>query len=311
MDAAELRPLAIGELLDLAIRIYRARFASLVKAVAVVVAPVSVLGALVQVSASPDANNLVRTPGDTAPDTLGDLGDFWAFLAGILVVGLLTFVASQLATAASLRIVSGAYLDEEPEWRESLRFAVSKLRSLLWLAVVFAVLLGLATLACIVPGIYFYVAWAVAVPVLLIEDVRGRRALKRSRALVRGRWWSTAAVVVLSLILAAIVQAALSGLLLGVLARGGNDVVDAVAGAVANTAASALTTPFTAAVIAAVYFDLRVRKEGFDLELLARRVGVEPPAGAGPGGILPPPPRPAGDEPPYWPPPPGWPPPDA
>ncbi len=101
-----------------------------------------------------------------------------------------------------------------------------------------------------------------------------------------------------------------SGILLAALLVGDNALVEAIGQAVATTAASVLTTPFTAAVIAVLYFDLRVRKEGFDLELLARRVGVEPPAG-GPPGILPPSGEPPQGEPPFWPPPPGWRPTDA
>lgn len=309
MDAAQLRPLAVGEILDLAIKIYRERFGHLVKAVAAVVAPVSVLGALIQLSV-PDADSTFTGEVDELGRPVIESGDFWTFLAGLLLLGLVSYVASQLAAAASFKLVSGAYLDEEPDWRGSLSYATSRLRSLLWLTVVFAVFLALAFLACVVPSIYFYVAWTVAVPVLLLEDVRGRQALKRSRALVKGRWWPTAGVLLVAFILSGIVQAVLSGLLLAVVSAGNNEVVDAAAQALANTAASVLTTPFTAAVIMVVYFDLRVRKEGFDLELLAKRVGVEPGPGAWSPSIERPsdpgPPEGGARQPPYWPPPPGW-----
>lgn len=309
MDAAQLRPLAVGEILDLAIKIYRERFGHLVKAVAAVVAPVSVLGALIQLSV-PDAGSTFTGEVDELGRPVIEAGDVWTFIAGLLLLGLVSYVASQLAAAASFKLVSGAYLDEEPDWRRSLSYATSRLWSLLWLTVVFAVFLVLAFLACVVPSIYFYVAWTVAVPVLLLEDVRGRRALQRSRALVKGRWWPTAGVLLVAFILSGIVQAVLSGLVLAVVSAGNNEVVDAAAQALASTAASVLTTPFTAAVIMVVYFDLRVRKEGFDLELLARRVGVVPGPGAwspsveapaDPGG-----PEGGGRRPPYWPPPPGW-----
>ena len=56
-----------------------------------------------------------------------------------------------------------------------------------------------------------------------------------------------------------------------------------VANAIATGIAAVLTTPFTAAVTALIYFELRVRKEGFDLALLAQRMGVAPP----PGGFAP------------------------
>ncbi|MFP5377199.1 MAG: hypothetical protein ACLGIO_10540 [Acidimicrobiia bacterium] len=308
MDAAQLRPLAVGEILDLAIKVYRERFTHLVKAVAVVVAPVAVLRALVQVSIVPDeGDGLLSGPVDATGAPTLDAGEVWSLLGGLLLIGLVSLVSSQLATGASFKLVSGAYLDERPDWRESLRFAAARLGSLVWLTILFGFLVGLGFLACIVPGVYFYVAWAVAVPALLLEDVRGRRALRRSRDLVRERWWPTVGVLLVAFFLAAVVQAMISALLLVVVGVGDNDVVVAVAQAVTDTVGTVLTTPFTAAVVAVVYFDLRVRKEGFDLELLAHRVGVEPPAGVptGPGA----PTRAAGDEgdrPPFWPPPPGW-----
>jgi hypothetical protein len=47
-----------------------------------------------------------------------------------------------------------------------------------------------------------------------------------------------------------------------------------------------------------------VRKEGFDLELLAQRVGIPLQEGAQPP-LIPPEPEPSA-QPPFWPPPPGW-----
>ncbi|HVE46163.1 MAG TPA: glycerophosphoryl diester phosphodiesterase membrane domain-containing protein [Acidimicrobiales bacterium] len=271
MDPAGLRPLGVGEILDLAIKVYRSRFADLVKVVAVAVTPVFVLGALVQLSAS--SEDEARLPGEAASV---DFSDLWTFVAGVFLVAVLGFVASQLASAASFRIVSGAYLGESPTWRESLGFAASRLRSLLWLSVVLGFFLVLAFLALIIPGFYFAVAWTVATPVLLFEGLRGRQALARSRALVRDRWWPTLAVIFLSTVFTAIVQAIFGSLFFAAVSDGDNDTAVALANAATNITASVVTTPFTAAVIAVVYFDLRVRKEGFDLELLTRRVGVDP-----------------------------------
>jgi hypothetical protein len=311
MDAAQLRPLSVGEILDLAIQIYRERFADLVKAAAVVVAPVAVLRALVQLSLLPDEDSsLFSGPVDATGQPTFEANEFWSLMAGLLLVGLVSLISSQLATGASFKLVSGAYLDEPPDWRASLSFATSRLGSLVWLTVLLGFLAGLGFLACIVPGVYLYVAWSVAVPVLLLENARGRAALKRSRALVRDRWWPTAGAILVSLILSVIVQGVVSGLLAVVVTVGDNDLVAAVAQAVADTVGTVLTTPFTSAVIAAVYFDLRVRKEGFDLELLARRVGVDPPAGGyrpvgPPPGWQPPPPAPPASS--TTPPPPAWP----
>lgn len=270
MEPSALRPLGVGEILDVAIKVYRARFGDLVKVVAVAVAPIFALVALVQLSLSPDEQVAVSGDGTTV-----DFGEVWTSLAAFIVLAVLGFVGSQIATAATLRIVGSTYLDEPSGWRESLRFATSRLRPLLWLAVVYGFLLVLAFLALVIPGIYLSVAWTVATPVLLFEGLRGRKALARSRALVRGRWWPTLGVLFLALLLTTVVQAVLAGLFTALLG-GGSDTAVAVSDAIGSTISSALTTPFTAAVIAIVYFDLRVRKEGFDLELLARRVGIDP-----------------------------------
>src|SRR5688572_14288375 len=120
MDPGLLRPLAVGEILDLGIKIYRRRFGTLVRAVAVVVVPVAVLSALVGIS----------LPETSTTDTI-DGGEVAAILAGSLLTAVLSFVSSQLATAASFEIVAGDYLDHEPTWQESLRAAFGRLRSLL------------------------------------------------------------------------------------------------------------------------------------------------------------------------------------
>jgi hypothetical protein len=66
-----------------------------------------------------------------------------------------------------------------------------------------------------------------------------------------------------------------------------------------------IATPAAAAFITVLYIDLRVRKEGFDLLLLARRLGVELAPGQEPPSFIPELP-PATSPPPFWPPPPGW-----
>ena len=90
MDVAgRLRPLGVGEILDVAIKAYRARFATLVRAVAVLTVPVVVLDALVQISLSSDRAELRSDTtgfGDPTGMPTADLGDLWTVLAGTLLV---------------------------------------------------------------------------------------------------------------------------------------------------------------------------------------------------------------------------------
>ncbi len=59
----------------------------------------------------------------------------------------------------------------------------------------------------------------------------------------------------------------------GIVVGSDNDVLVLVLSAVAGILGLAISTPFQAALLTVIYFDLRVRKEGFDLELLADGIG--------------------------------------
>jgi hypothetical protein len=54
--------------------------------------------------------------------------------------------------------------------------------------------------------------------------------------------------------------------------------VSLLASTISSTISSVIVFPFIAAVITVLYFDLRVRSEGFDLEILARELGSSGPA---------------------------------
>jgi hypothetical protein len=303
--APELRPLSIGEILDVAIKIYLRNAWTLFRVVLVVVAPVEIVSALIQASAA-------TNDSDRATVSSHDLTLYLSGLSATTVLGLL---ANTVATGASFKAVADAYLGEQPTWRSSLRFAFARLHSILWITILSGIATVVGVIFCIVPGVYLWIAFAVAVPVLLTEGVKGTSALGRSRALVSDRWWGTFGVVLLGTILAGVVSAAIAGLA-GV-AGGATDagsVTGFLVNSVSGTLGSMISTPFTAAFVSVLYFDLRVRKEAFDLQLLAERIGLKAPPEGGyrpaPGAA--PAPRPTGDAaPPYWPPPPGWTPPES
>ncbi len=282
MDAAQLRPLRVGEILDVAIRIYRQKFATLVKAVALVVIPVQVLNVLVRLSLPSST-----TTTDSTTGTVRFNGSAFATtLAGMLVLVVATVVSSTLAQAACFKTVGDTYLGTESDWRTSLRFGFSNFWRLLGLVLLHGVLLLLAFLACIVPGIWLYAAWSVAVPVLLIEGTGGFKALSRSFELVKGRWWPVAGTLLVANLLSALVSGVFSLVLVPVAVSGGNETATAVLTGITGAIGALITTPFIAAVVTVVYFDLRVRKEGFDLQLMAWRMGVPAPQ-PGFSGVMP------------------------
>jgi hypothetical protein len=302
--------LGIGEIFDVAITIYRRNARVLITLVFVVVAPIEILSALIQASALPDDGGAFVTETETGEITFDD--ETWRTVAAFALAGVLSFLGATVATGACFKAVAEGYVGTRAEWRPALRYAARRLHSILWVTFLGGLLAILGLVLLIVPGVYLYIGFAVAVPVLLTEGLKGRHALGRSRQLVKGRWWPTFGVVVLGAILVGIVQGALGGLAgVASFTEGPDTLASFVATTVATVLASVIATPFAAAFVTILYFDLRVRKEAFDLQLLAQQVGVDPVAGESPARFrgeeqLRPEELAADDQPPYWPPPPGW-----
>lgn len=293
----DLRPLRVGEILDVGIKVYTRNAKTLFKLVALVVIPVQILGVLIIISTLPDAltsanQNPFQFTGDPTTGAVPDfeLREFLIYIAGVLVVVMLGFVSTTVATGACFKAVSDAYLGAEPDWKSSLRYTIDHIWPLLWLT--FLGFLGTAFgfLFCILPGVWLAIVWSVSTPALLTEGVRGTRALSRSFRLVQSRFWPATAVIVVSYLIRTVLNSAIGG---GVAALtftdiGQNVLLTQVLSGAAGAVAAIIATPFQAAVIAVLYFDLRVRTEGFDLQLLAQRLGTTSPEAAH-AALLPPP----------------------
>ena len=311
----QLRPLGIGEILDVGIKITTRHFGTLAGAVLVAVVPLQLVAAVVDFSAT--EGTLSSGGSNLETDQFGnpelDPDEVWTFFAALAVSAVLGLLAQTIATGACFKAVADAYLGRAPSWLGSTGYVLRRLHSILWISFLTYLLAGLALLACIIPGVWLFIAWTVAIPALLTEGVKGRRALGRSFRLVREYWWRTFAIIILGTVLAGIVSGVLVGVLTAVTFTSDSTLAYVIANFVASVVAGVLTTPFIAAVTIVLYIDLRVRKEGFDLALLAARLGEGGEPGEGLPTVLPAPPvlpTPIptfeGEQPPYWPPPPGW-----
>lgn len=340
-------------MLDVAIKVTTRNIGTLVKTVAIVVVPAQILTAILTLSATPDTAE-VGSFGTTQELSGSELRTF--FVAQIVVV-VVALVSGMLASGAALKAISDAYLGEKPNWRSSLRFGFRRLHSLVWIGVLRLVIptvllivaaflgLGLAVvtgadgfvvaIVMIVLASFFvgavYLVLGLTVPILLIDRVKGIRAVRRAFSLTRRRFWRTATVLFVMFLLVVVIQAIVSGIPSAAVVSVDNAVAATIVTTVAGTIGALLATPLEAAILAVVFFDLRVRREGLDVEMLAASVGVDP-ATAGapllaprrptppgphpspfppPAGVPPPPPPPPGSTPlpPPPPPPPGAPPP--
>jgi hypothetical protein len=312
MSATALRPRRVGEILDAGIKVYIRNARTLMGLVAVVVIPLQFLVAIVLLSTLPAGSDVPNGTFSFSAQRAVPADPAAALGADVLLL-IVQLLASWLTTAACVKAVSDAYLDEPTSFKDSLRFAVRRLPALAGMEILLALGLVAGGIALVIPAIWLYVSWLVAAPALLIERVGAARALGRSRKLVRGRWWPTAAVLIVASIMVSVVSGALQALLAAVASLPSQpSLVLAVALVTVSGAISTIVAqPFHAAVSTILYYDLRVRHEGFDLHVLAEQLGLPAVAGSGDSPAaqsLPVGPESVGrpDGPPFWPPPPGW-----
>ncbi|HEX9347685.1 MAG TPA: hypothetical protein VF919_08935 [Gemmatimonadales bacterium] len=244
----QLRPLSIGEILDGALVLLRRHFAL-------------VLGIAVVCEGIP-----------TAMDVYIDLTGGGSQNPGLsLLDRLLTLVGSVLVTGATVRVVSEAYLGRTPLFGDAMGFAGSRFGTILGANIMSGFLTVLATLALVIPGIVVACGYSVAAEAAALESGSASEALRRSWDLTKGFKWKALALGVVSIGLILVVYLG-AGVLGGIMGEvvGGLDAVLAVLAA----CVSLLIYPVISCVFTLFYYDLRVRKEGFDLEMLSRQLGL-------------------------------------
>lgn len=276
MEYEHLRPLGVGEVLDSSFRLYRKRFGALVASVAVVVVPLALVQLVVTLS-TPTTTTTTRIGSASFRTTTTSSGtQLLVILFGLLISGL----NIALAQGAAMRILTDHYLGTETSWSESLRYAFTRSGSLLWIVILGGLAWILGGMFCVIPGIYLYVSFAVTIPVRLIEDVRCTKALGRSRALISHRWWPTFATLLVVFLITTTLTLVATALVGGgafFLSNTTSSTATRVATGLLTAGVNVLVTPISAAVATIIYFDLRVRKEGFDVALLVQRLDVPPP----------------------------------
>ena len=156
---------------------------------------------------------------------------------------------------------------------------VSTLVGFLWLLSGDQPLLASIALVTFIPVVALLVFWSVAIQAVVVEGYKATGALRRSFGLIRGSWWRlfgislVFALVVWGLAIlvtipfavpAQIAQLDTTSMVNTVLLTLGGLVVETVAPPVLFIGGTLL------------YYDMRVRKEQFDLSILSREMGLAP-----------------------------------
>src|SRR5690349_20855330 len=186
-------------------------------------------------------------------------------------------VALLLAYTALFKGVTDEWLGARPTVGRWLAYGVRRAPAMLALFLLWIVPMALFSLPCGIPALWLGTVWSLSIPALLFERVGPVKALGRSHGLIQGRFWASLLMVIVCVllvqILGGVVQLPLRLIVDSV--SNSNEIANAIATVLGSMVGTAVGYPYMAAVLTILYFDQRVRKEGFDIQLLAEGLGVE------------------------------------
>lgn len=274
MPTTDIRPLSFGELLDRTFTYYRNHFWTFA-GIMVIPQLVGFLQGTLNIILFPP----LRISTGAKPN-VGVFGHFSpTFVALTALFVFLYMVLGSMTYGAVTNEVSEIQLGRSLTIRESYRLPLKRLGSLAVLTVLFLLLLLVGAITIVLP-ILMCLWYAFAVPVLLEEKASPREALKRSRRLTkgnRGNIFAIAFLMGLVVWIAMIVSGLPFFIMTGILAakKLAMPIWAQILANILSGGAGALTSSLTPIGLALLYYDARVKKEGYDLQVMMGNLGPE------------------------------------
>jgi hypothetical protein len=266
------QPLSIGGVLDTTFQLYKA---SVVKMI-----PLSLL---MVIAGSPQSIYMFMrgAAGGNPADPLAMLammqgGGYW--------------LAACVGIIGSMWMLSAAYLKIHAIGTggdlgvgTAVTQALTRLPAVLLMVILFGIALTIGLILLVIPGLILMVSLGLCFATALFGGKGPVDALTESHRLVWGNWWRTFAILSVGVVIIFVIYmiaALIIGLIVPVLIFGGGGtenvlLISLVSGLLIGVLMSLLLTPFYISLAIAIYWDLKLRKDGGDL---AARVGALNPA---------------------------------
>jgi hypothetical protein len=229
----------VGDILADSLRLFLARAVPFIGLSLIAYAPGFIFG-------------LAITASSPGPSSAGVLG---------FITIIIRLACSSLANAAIIYGVVQELRGRGFTFSDSLRIGFGRMGAVVGLSLLVGLLVGLAAILLLVPGLIVWCVYAVAVPVCVVESLGLRASMTRSSFLTKGNRWRIFGIFVLILI-ASIVVGAIIGFIAG--KTGGIHLVQ-----VASFLIEAVVGSFNAVAVGVLYYQLRVAREGADIEKIA------------------------------------------
>jgi hypothetical protein len=181
---------------------------------------------------------------------------------GLMFLGL--FLGIVLYTLSQAIVLYGAFQDmrgRPVSLTESLQVALRRSFPIIGLAIAMSFIVMLGIVFFIVPGLFLLTMWFVATPACVVEQLGPFRSMRRSADLTGGHRWKILGLMLLLFIISAVISPMIA-LILGLL---GSGTIVLIGGLIW----SGIWGAFYAIAAVVTYHDLRVAKEGIDIEQIA------------------------------------------
>jgi Membrane domain of glycerophosphoryl diester phosphodiesterase len=189
-----------------------------------------------------------------------------------------------LTQGATVTAVSELYMGRNITIADSFRRVKSELGNLFGVAFLNGLATGAAFILLIIPGVYLMCRLIVCIPAALIENLGPRTSLERSFELTKDNAGRGFLIILLYFALAFAASALFAvpfQLMIVVTAAKNNPEMLRfwmALSQVGTTIANVLISPVITIASAILYYDLRVRKEAFDLQIMMNPLGSVSPA---------------------------------
>jgi len=275
----ELHPLSLGEILDRTFTLYRQNF--------LLFLGISGIPHLLTLALNITQLLLTKLPVvSTQPHPVGvqvhkpvAVAPWGAFgILGTVVALIVTLVVYLFSQGGTIYAVSDLYLGKSATIGGSLKRMWGQLASLFGVTVLNGMAIGVSFLLLIIPGVYVSCRLLTCVPAALLEDLGARASLERSWELTRDNAGRAFLILLLYLALAygvaMVFVAPFSFMTVFSLKDPGMLRLSLILTQVGSTLSQILVSPFLLIATAVFYYDLRVTKEAFDLQMMMNPEGA-------------------------------------
>jgi hypothetical protein len=278
MPTADLRPMSLGEVLDRTFTLYRENFLLFTGIMALPYLALLVIEFLLLVAGI--SNFGMQQPRVGTPNFSASM--IGGAIVGALAFGAIMIVLYGIAQAATIWAVSELYLGRSA----SVRSAYLNAKGRVWPVILVTVMVALATVLVggffffllFLPGLYLACRLALSVSVTIVEKESPVASMERSMELTKGNFWQIFALLVLVGVISSAVSTMLQmpvmySVFTAAMAQRPISMGAAAYQYVAAFIAHTLVGPIGTISVALMYYNLRVRKEGFDIQHLMNSLG--------------------------------------